>query len=142
MSCAITLHLPDQLYRRLSEAANASQQPLDHVVIQSLRVGLPPNLDRIPQRFQADLRALDQLSDEMLWQIARSDLNDDKAALYETLLEKNQQGKLEQKDQARLDTLREEADLLMLRRSYAYALLKWRGHYVLPQSGRQQSPCA
>lgn len=129
-SQTITLHLPDKLYRRLIEAANTLQQPLDHVVIQSIRVGLPPSLDHIPERFQIDLQALDRLSDEMLWQITRSDLEDAKAALYETLLGKNQQGKLSKADQTKLDTLREEADLLMLRRSYAYALLKWRGHHV------------
>lgn len=132
MGRAITLHLPDQLYQRLSEAADASQQSLDHIVLQSIRVGLPPSLDRIPQRFQAALRAMDQLSDDVLWQIARSDLDDDKAASYEILLEKNQRGKLDQGDQARLDILRKEADLLMLRRSCAYALLKWRGHRIPP----------
>ena len=129
-SQTITLYLPDHLYRRLREAANASQQPLDHVVLQSIRVGLPPSLDRVPERFRVDLQTLDRLSDEMLWQMARSDLEDDKASLYETLLERNWRGKLSQEDQARLDTLREEADLLMLRRSYAYALLKWRGHHI------------
>ena len=129
-SQTITLHLPDKLYRRLIKAANTLQQPLDHVVIQSIRVGLPPSLDRVPERFQIDLQTLDRLSDEMLWQITRSDLEDAKAILYETLLEKNQQEKPSQADQVKLDTLREEADLLMLRRSYAYALLKWRGHHI------------
>jgi hypothetical protein len=139
MDRAITLRLPDQLYQRLSEAADASQQSLDQIVLQSIRVGLPPSLDRVPQRFQADLRAMDQLSDEMLWQIARSDLDDDKATLYETLLEKNRRAKLDRGEQARLDTLREETDLLVLRRSYAYALLKWRGHRI-PLLGELQAP--
>ena len=137
-SQVITLHLPDHLYRRLTEAADASRQPLDHVVLQSIRIGLPPSLDRVPERFRADLQALDRVSDEMLWRIARSDLDDDKATLYETLLEKNQRGELGREDQARLDTLREEADLLMLRRSYAYALLKWRGHRI-PTLGELQA---
>jgi hypothetical protein len=73
---------------------------------------------------------MSRLSDETLWQIAHRDLDDDKAALYESLLDQNRRGELCEADQARLDTLREEADLLMLRRSYAYALLKWRGHRI------------
>jgi len=126
----ITLHLPDRLYQRLSETADASQQSLDAIVLQSIRTGLPPSLDRVPERYRTDLQALNRMSDEMLWQIARSDIGADKAALYEELLEQNQRGELNTEDQARLSTLREEADMLMLRRSFAYALLRWRGHRI------------
>jgi hypothetical protein len=136
-SQAITLHLPDHLYQQLGQAANALQQTLDDVVLQSIRAGLPPSLDRVPERFRADLRALGQLSDEMLWQIAHSDIDDDKAALYESLLERNQRGELDEADRVKLDTLREESDMLMLRRSFAYALLKWRGHRI-PTLGELQ----
>jgi hypothetical protein len=136
---AITVHLPDRLYQRLAETADASQQSLDIVVLQSISSGLPPSLDQVPERFRADLRALNRLSDETLWQIARSDLDDDKAALYEALLEQNQHRELKEADQARLSTLREEADLLMLRRSFAYALLKWRGHRI-PTLSELQNP--
>jgi hypothetical protein len=130
---AITLHLPERLYQRLTEAADAAQQPLDAVVLQSIHTGLPPSLEGVPERYRADLRALSQMSDEMLWQIARSDLDDAKAAMYETLLEKNQREEMDEADRTRLATLREEADVLMLRRSFAYALLKWRGHRIPTQ---------
>lgn len=105
-SQAITLHLPDRLYQRLAQAADVSRQTLDDVMLHSIRAGLPPSLDRVLQCFQADLRALDQLSDE---------------------------------ERARLNTLREESDLLMLRRSCAYALLKWRGHRI-PTLSELQRP--
>ncbi len=127
---AINLQLPTNLYQRLVEAAEASQQPLNEVVLQSIRVGLPPSLTHVPERFRDDLRSLNQLSDKLLWQIARQDLADDKAELYERLLAKNQQGDLKADEQLTLNILREEADLLMLRRSYAYTLLKWRGHRI------------
>jgi len=124
---AITLHLPEHLYRQLGQAANVLEQTLDDVALQSIRAGLPPSLDRVPERFQVDLQALGRLSNEMLWQVARSEIDDDKATLYESLLERNQRGELDEADRVKLDALREEADLLMLRRSFAYALLKWRG---------------
>ncbi|MEA3341271.1 MAG: hypothetical protein U9R15_15005 [Chloroflexota bacterium] len=127
---AITLHLPGHLYRQLGQAADVLRQTLDDVALQSIRAGLPPSLDRLPERFRADVRALGRLSDEVLWQVAHSDIDDDKAATYESLLEQNQHGELGKTDRARLNILREEADLLMLRRSYAYALLKWRGHHI------------
>jgi len=138
-SQVITLHLPDHLYQRLGKAADALQQTLDDVALQSIRAGLPPSLDQVPERFRTDLRAMSRLSDKTLWQIARRDLDDDKAALYESLLDQNRRGELCEADQARLDTLREEADLLMLRRSYAYALLKWRGHRI-PTMDELQKP--
>ena len=127
---AINLQLPPSLYQRLVEAAEASHQSLTEVVIQSIRAGLPPSLEHVPERFQDDLRTLNQLSDDLLWGVADCDLADDKAKLYEQLLVKNQQGRLEENEQLTLDTLREEADLLMLRRAYASALLKWRGHRI------------
>ena len=75
----------------------------------------------------------------LLWQIARRDLADDRIALYEDLLAKNQDGDLKADEQSALNVLREEADLLMLRRSYAYALLKWRGHRI-PTLSELQTP--
>jgi len=136
---AITLHLPGSMYRRLAETATASKQALDDVVLQAIRVGLPPSLDGVPERFRVDLRTLDQLSDDMLWQVARGDMDGDKIALYQALLGQNQRGELSEADRARLDTLRKEADVLMFRRSYAYALLKWRGHRV-PSLVELQAP--
>lgn len=124
----ITLQLPEDLYEQLRRKAEASQKPFGDVALHSLRVGMPPALDHIPQRFRADLQSLDQMSDDLLRQVAQADLSDEKAALYESLLEKNQAELLSQSEREMLDTLREEADLLMFRRAYAYTLLKWRAH--------------
>ena len=135
----INLELPPALYQRLVEVAEASQQSLTDVVLQSIQTGLPPGLEHVPDRFRDDLIALNQFSDEVLWDVAALDLAEDKAELYEQLLDKNQQGQLEENEQSLLDTLREEADLLMLRRAYASALLKWRGHRI-PTLADMQTP--
>ena len=137
---AINLQLPANLYQHLVDVAEASQQPLNEIVLQSIRAGLPPTLTHIPERFRDDIRSLNQLSDKLLWQITRQDLSDDKAELYEQLLVKNQQDDLTPDEQLTLDILREEADLLMLRRSYAYTLLKWRGHRIPTLTELQQMP--
>lgn len=126
----ITVQLPDQLYRRLMEKAHTSHQGLDEVVMQTIRAGMPPSLEPVPARFRTDLEALDQMSDEMLWQIGRADLEEDKAALYQNLLRKNQRDELTNEERDTLTALREEADLLMLRRAYASALLNWRGRHT------------
>ena len=126
----ITLRLPEDLYQQLRHKAELSKQALSEIALQSLRAGMPPTLDHVPTRFHADLEELDQMIGEMLWQIAQADLTDEKAALYESLLEKNQNDTLNQAERETLATLREESDLLMLRRAYAYTLLKWRGHRI------------
>ncbi len=74
-----------------------------------------------------NLSALNSLDTPVLQRVAHAELDAAKTARYETLLMKNQREALLSKEQAQLDRLREEANLLMLRRAYAYALLKWRG---------------
>jgi hypothetical protein len=126
---AINLQLPPAIYQHLADAAEASQQSLTDMILQSIRISLPPTLSHVPERFRDDLKGLYQLGDEILWKVTEQDLTTDKAQQYEELLTKNQQGALGQPEQNSLEILREEADLLMLRRSYAYALLKWRGFH-------------
>jgi hypothetical protein len=130
----IRLNLSDTLLQRLTDAADAAQQSLDEVLLQTIRAGLPPDLARLPERFRADLRLLNRLDDDMLRQVAGSQLDADKAAEYEALLAQNQNATLNESGQARLAALREQADLLMFRRAYALALLKWRGVSV-PAAG-------
>jgi len=126
----VTLDLPEPVYQQLIKTANASQQTLDTVVLQSIRVGLPPNLDHFPESLRGDLRILDSLSDNDLWQIAHSEIEDERAALYEDLLARNQNDEITEAESTQLALLRQEADILMFRRAYAYALLKWRGHRI------------
>jgi len=136
---ALNLQLPPNLYQQLLEVAEASRQSLTEIVLQSIRVGLPPALTFVPERFRDDLIHLYQLSDPLLWQITGQDLTETKAEQYEELLAKNQREGLTEQEQATLDVLRDEADLLMLRRSYGYALLKWRGHRI-PTLKELQTP--
>ncbi len=136
---AVTLNLPSPLYERLKKMADASQRALDEILITTIKAGMPPRLERVPERFRADLQALDCLSDDMLWQIARAEMDDDKVVLYEELLDENRREGLNDSERSTLSALREEADLLMLRKSYAYALLRWRGHVISIPGGMQET---
>ena len=122
----LTIQLPEDIYDRLADKAKIVNQSVDEIALHSLRAGLPPTLDDVPKRFQDDLRMLDQLSNEMLKAVAQTDLSDEKVERYEQLLSKNQREGLTQSEQKALNTLREESDLLMLRRAYASLLVKWR----------------
>ena len=59
----ITLDLPENLYLRLQQTAEATRQSLDAVLMRALQVGSPPTWETAPAEFQADLAALDRLDE-------------------------------------------------------------------------------
>lgn len=127
----VLLPLPESLYLRLQRAAQATQQSLTDVLLHAVAVGSPPNWEDAPAEFQADLATLERLNDEALWQIARS-----RAVAgmerHQELLDKNAAGTLTDAEQHELTQRRTEAARFMLRKGYAAALLRWRGHKLPP----------
>ena len=128
----VTLQLPERLYLRLANTANATQRSLEEVILHALRVGSPPAWEDAPSEFQADLAAMDRLDDEALWQIARSRRTTADMKRYDFLLERNQSGGLTEAERLELMSLRAEADRFVLRKAHAAVLLRWRGHNVPP----------
>lgn len=72
------------------------------------------------------------LSITELKQIALSQIESKTQRRHLYLLDKNSQGQLTDEEQHELATLRHRADQLMLRKAYAWALLRWRG-YPMPK---------
>lgn len=130
MAESITLQLPDRLYQRLTNTAQAIQRPMEEVIVRALEVGAPPDWDDVPAEFQADLAVLDRLDDAALWQIARSHKTADDMTRYDELLEHNQDGTITDAERLELTSLRREADRFMLCKAQAAAILRWRGHQV------------
>ena len=126
----ITLQLPDRLYQRLVNTAQATQQPLEAVILRALEVGSPPNWDDVPETLQADLAALDGLDDATLWTIALGRKSATELTRYDELLALNREGMLTDAERLELTSLRTEAERFMLRKAQATALLRWRGHQV------------
>jgi hypothetical protein len=127
-TATVTLALPDVLYQRLKDAALATKQPLEHVMLRALNLGSPPSWDDVPPEFQLDLAGLEKLDDDALWTIARSRRVPAEFVRYDELLERNADGQLTPAEHDELERLREEADRFMLRKAHAAALLRWRGH--------------
>lgn len=100
-STNLSIEIPDKLLEQLQQIANSSNQTVEEVVIQSIKMGMPPSLRQIPPRFHAQLLELNQLSDSELLKIIDAKVSPD-----------------------------ESDDIKTLRRAYAYSLLKWRGHPV------------
>ncbi len=128
----VTMQLPEDIYLRLQQTAQATKQSFDAILLRALQVGSPPAWETAPSEFQADLAALDRLDDAALWRIARTCATSAQTGRYQVLLDKNANETLSIEDQAELTQLRTEFDRQMLQKVHAAALLQWRGHQIPP----------
>jgi len=130
MTATVTLQLPDPIYQRLVNTAIATGRSLEAVMLHALKVGSPPDWENVPDEFQADLAALDRLEDAALWKVATGHKTEEEMARHFELLERNKEHTLTSAERVELVELRSQADLFMLRKAHAAALLHWRGHRV------------
>lgn len=128
----ITLPLPESLYIRFKQIADATEQSVTAIVVRAVQIGSPPGWEDAPAEYQADLAALDRLDDRTLWVVARSQQSEAVSERYQELLDANADGELSTTGREELNQLRDAADRLMLRKAHATALLRWRGHAVPP----------
>ena len=128
----VTMQLPERLYVRLQQTAQATKQSFEDILLRALQVGSPPSWETAPAEFQAELAALDRLDDATLWRIARSRTTEAQMERYQTLLDKNANNTLSEKERVELTQLRTKADQQMLHKVHAAALLQWRGHQIPP----------
>jgi hypothetical protein len=126
----ITLQIPEILYQRLVNTAQAQRRPIEEVIVHALRVGSPPEWDDVPEEFQAELAALDKLDDNSLWQIVRNCKIEKEMERYNFLLQRNSSANITDAEKLELIKLRHEADSFMLCKAQAAVLLRWRGHHV------------
>jgi hypothetical protein len=126
------MQLPERLYVRLQQTAQATKQSFEDILLRALQVGSPPSWETAPAEFQAELAALDRLDDATLWRIARTHTTEAEMERYQILLDKNANNTLSTKEREELTQLRTEADQQMLRKVHAAALLQWRGHQIPP----------
>jgi hypothetical protein len=125
----LTVELPKEIYERVRRAAKGMKQPVETALVNIVKAAIP-SLERVPVEYRAELEAMEDLGDEQLGEVVASALSPAQQRRLASLLNKNQCGPLTERDQKALAQLRSAADRLMLRRSYAYLLLKYRGHRV------------
>jgi len=126
----VNITLPADIYKRFKDAASLAQQPLEDVIFQSIRGNLPPVLADLAPEHRALVVDLQRLGDDALWVIGKEALPTAQWRRHQRLLYKGEQGLLTPAEQAELTALREATDGFVMRRSYALALLKWRGHSI------------
>jgi hypothetical protein len=127
----LTVQLSGPIYRRLERIAQETNQPVEAIALTSIAGNLPPSLDDVPVDLREELRALQTLDDDALWNVARGKLDSVQQTQLETLLARNSAGVLTEEEQEELARLGDETDRLNLRKAQAYALLRWRG-FPLP----------
>jgi predicted DNA-binding protein len=126
----IAIQMPHPLYQRLQRLAELTHRPLESLVLQALDAHIPPLLEDMPEHIRTDLAALEKLEDEALRQVAQSKWSAEQSARYSALVEKERAHTLTPAEQSTLEGLYHEANCHMLRKAYANALLKWRGHQL------------
>ena len=127
---SVTLRLSEPLFRYLQQMAIATRRPMAQLVRQSLEGNLPPSVATLPSEIQDELLSLQTIPIEQLRQIALSQAPSEEQARHLELLDKNSESELTVAEQQELAALRHSADLLTLRKAYAWAVLRWRGQAV------------
>ena len=131
MSQSLTLVLSDDLYRYLHEIAGLTRQPVGELVAQSIKGNLPPRPADTPSEMLPELLAMQTLDTAELHRIAGSQVALEDQERHEALLERHTDGVLSIAERMELANLRQNADRLMLRKAYAWSLLRWRGYPVI-----------
>jgi hypothetical protein len=128
---SVTVNLPEVIYERLQHVAASANRPLEEIVFQSIQGNLPPALEDLPSDLRQELLALRTLTNQELWAIAKTEVVSALWSHHQDLLQKKQTKGLSTEERE-LMCLRNTADQLVMRRSYAMALLKWRGYSLAP----------
>jgi predicted transcriptional regulator len=126
----VTIELPEPVFRQLTRIAEAMHQSVEVLIAQSVVSNLPPSAENAPLEMQAELLRMQMLGIDELLAIAQAQADPMQHEYHENLLEKNQDGVLTPEEQQALTDLRQAADGLMLRKAYAWSMLRWKGHRI------------
>lgn len=124
----LTLEVSAPVYQQLANAAASSQQSPEAIAIQSINGNLPPSTADMPISMQTELLAMQSLPNEGLLAIAHSQISSETQQQHQTLLDKNSTGEILPEERGSLRALRQNVDQLMIRKGYAWAVLRWRGY--------------
>jgi hypothetical protein len=127
---SVTIGLPDDVFQRLSQLAEAMNRPVAEVVAQSFIGIFPPEIDLASSELRPELLKMQFLSDAELVSIAQAMVTIEQQSYHEELLAKNAENILSDNEQEELVRLRSMIDQQMLCKAHAWSILRWRGHRV------------
>jgi hypothetical protein len=132
MTELIILKVPEDISVRARQIAETVAQPVEQLLLNHLKTLAAP-LPILPPDTQAELDALQRLSDDALWTMAREQMPEDVQARAHALMDKNSRRVMTDEEHTELERLVERGDRLMLRKAEAAALLRKRGYTFTPK---------
>ena len=126
----VEIELPDAVYQQLARIAKETAQPIAMLAAQSVMSNLPPSVEDALPELRVELLELQTLATEALLRVAQSEIAPADHVRQVELLEKHEDGQLTEAERQELSALRQTADRLMLRKAYAWSMLRWRGQRV------------
>lgn len=127
----VTLTISDEAYRRAQRIAEESAQPIERILANRLEVGID-DAAGLPLDEQAELVAMQHLSDDALWSMARERFARDLDTRQQVLGDRNSRALITLEEYQELERLVERGNRLMVRKAEAMALLTKRGYKVSP----------
>jgi hypothetical protein len=124
------IYIPDSLYEKAQRAAEQNSQAVDELIIARLEGALAEPSIKIPPDERAELLAMNYLSNDTLWTIAREQMQTSLQERISLLLSKNQAGTITDLESTELSDLVERGDKLILRKSQAMRYLAERGQTI------------
>jgi predicted transcriptional regulator len=131
MNDQVTISLPEPILRQLLHIAQATDRSIESLITQSVLSNLPPSVENAPIEWQAELLAMQSLTINELQSIVQSQIDPAQFSDHTKLLHQNEENQLTPAERAELSNFRQAADQLMLRKAYACAVLRWRGHRII-----------
>ncbi len=126
MTQTITLTLPDRLYEPIQRIAQATDQPVEAVLLTALQTSLP-SLEGLSDDLSQELIALEALDNADLQLVLLETIPREQQHIQEHLLQRSRTGALTETEGEQLSLLQKNADRIMLRKARAAVLLRFRG---------------
>ncbi len=123
MSHSITLNLPEPVYQHVARRARQMQRTIEDELLAAAAGTIP----ELSADLEHDLAQLAYLTDDELWQAARTMLPNADNQRAQQLVSKQQSAGLSKSEQCAMNTLLQHFDRTMLVRAQAALLLKQRG---------------
>ena len=127
MTTAITVELPPAAYEQLRRTASRQNRPVAELVKEIVLREIP-DLPSLPADVEAELATFSQLSNDVLWLIARSNLTRQQQEALATLNDQAQRRPLIANEQSQQTELITAYDRTLIRRAQAALVLKQRGY--------------
>ena len=126
---AITLNLPQAVYKQIRQAAEKVGRPVNEVLLEAV-AAVAPIIGTGPENLRTALAQMAYLNDAALWQAGRATMTAEQRERLEALHDKQQREGLTPDEQAEEQALLSLYRKTLLVRAQAAVLLKQRGYDV------------